>query len=336
MHKDKKIKVLFVRPYNSSFIERDFEILEKHFDIKLLELRSNKKKLSEKLKILVKIFKYLLWADITFSWFADIHTFRIIKISKIIGRKSIVVIGGYEVAEIPEISYGGMVNSKSASIVKYILNNADVILTVDEGLKIDAIRSSGILRDNILTIPTGYDHEQFRPKGEKENLIITVASVDNWERARLKGVDIFVESAKFLPDFKFIVIGIEGDALKKLKTISPPNLNYIMKLPQEKIIAYYQKAKIYCQLSMREGLPNALCEAMLCECIPVGSDVQGVRTAIGDAGFLVPYGDVEATAETIIEALKSNKGKDARERIIHMFPEEKREKELVNIIKEVL
>ena len=42
---------------------------------------------------------------------------------------------------------------------------------------------------------------------------------------------------------------------------------------------------------MREGLPNALCEAMLCECVPVGTDVQGIRTAMGDAGFYVPYGD---------------------------------------------
>ena len=34
-------------------------------------------------------------------------------------------------------------------------------------------------------------------------------------------------------------------------------------MPQEKLIPYYQKAKVYCQLSMREGLPNALCEALL-------------------------------------------------------------------------
>lgn len=336
MNIDKKIKILFVRPYNSSFIQMDYELLEKHFDIKLLELGSNKKKLYEKIKILVKIFKYVLWADITFSWFADIHAYWAVILSKIFLTKSIVIVGGYEVAKLPEINYGGMLNPKSASIVKYILNNADMILTVDEGLKIDAIRNFDIIGDNILTIPTGYDHEQFRPNGEKENIIITVASGDDWERARLKGLDIFVESAKLLPDFIFIVIGIEGDALKKLKTISPPNVDYIMKLPQEKIIPYYQKAKVYCQLSMREGLPNALCEAMLCECIPVGSDVQGVRTAIGDAGFLVPHGDAEATAAAIKKALISEKGKEARERIKRLFPIERREKELIHTIKGVL
>jgi len=37
-------------------------------------------------------------------------------------------------------------------------------------------------------------------------------------------------------------------------------------VPDEELIKYYQKAKVY-QLSEYEGLPNALCEAMLCECL---------------------------------------------------------------------
>ena len=41
-----------------------------------------------------------------------------------------------------------------------------------------------------------------------------------------------------------------------------------------------------------ERLPNALhCEAMLCECVPVGTRYCGIPTAIGDTGLYVPYGD---------------------------------------------
>jgi len=48
---------------------------------------------------------------------------------------------------------------------------------------------------------------------------------------------------------------------------------------------------------------------MLCECVPIGTEYCGIPVAKGDTGFYVPYGDVEATAEAIKKALKSNKGK---------------------------
>jgi len=50
----------------------------------------------------------------------------------------------------------------------------------------------------------------------------------------------------------------------------------------------------------------------------------------------VLYGDPKATAEAIREALKSDKGKVARERIKTMFPIERRERELVRAINEIL
>ena len=59
----------------------------------------------------------------------------------------------------------------------------------------------------------------------------------------------------------------------------------------------------------------------------------GIITVTGDTGYYVPYGDPEATAEAIRCALAdTEKGKLARERIIKLFPLERREKALVEII----
>ena len=274
----------------------------------------------------------VLWADITFSWFADTHAFWAVRLSKIFRKKSVAIVGGYEVAKVPEIGYGALLNPRSTRIVKYVLENADRVLTVDDSLKKDAIKNLSVTGKNIQTVPTGYDYEKFKPEGEKENLVLTVSVGDSWERVRLKGLDTFVKSAEFLSDVRFLVIGIQGGALKKLQDFASPNVEFLGSLLQDELIPYYQRAKVYCQLSMREGLPNAVCETMLCECVPVGTDVQGVRTAIGDAGSYVPYGDVEATVEAIKKALKSDNGKAARERIQKMFPIERREKELLRII----
>ncbi len=53
------------------------------------------------LKILIETLKGVLWSGVTFSWFADVHAFAAVLVSKLFKRKSIVVVGGYEVAKVP-------------------------------------------------------------------------------------------------------------------------------------------------------------------------------------------------------------------------------------------
>ncbi|MBK7697247.1 MAG: glycosyltransferase [Saprospiraceae bacterium] len=47
----------------------------------------------------------------------------------------------------------------------------------------------------------------------------------------------------------------------------------------------YTKHKIFAIPSMTEGLPNTLCEAMLCGCIPVGSNIEVIAHIINDTGL---------------------------------------------------
>jgi glycosyltransferase involved in cell wall biosynthesis len=68
----------------------------------------------------------------------------------------------------------------------------------------------------------------------------------------------------------------------------------------------------------------------------VGTRCNGIPLAIGDTGFYVPYGDVQATVEAIRKAINSDKGKEARERIKSLFPLERRERELVAEVEELL
>ena len=69
----------------------------------------------------------------------------------------------------------------------------------------------------------------------------------------------------------------------------------------------------------------------------MGTDRNGITTAIGDTGFFVPYADAKATAKAIADALKapSIKGQNARKRIQELFPEERSERGLFQAIDEV-
>ena len=337
MHEKEKTKILFISNVPiTDFVKSDLEILKKNFDVRVVDFISNVRRPKDTIEAMFNLIKGILWSDIAFSWFADIHAFWALRLSKLFKKKSIVIVGGFEVANVPEINYGLMRSKKSARKVKYVLKNADRVLTVDDSLKLEAINDARVDGENIITVPTGYDSNKWKFDGEKEDLVITACVGNSWNRARLKGLDTFVKSAKFLTNAKFLMVGIRGDALKKLQDIAPSNVEFIDPLSQDELMLYYQKAKVYCQLSMREGLPNALCEAMLCECAPVGTERGGIPTAIGDTGFYVPYGDPKATAEVIKEAVRSEKGKEARERIKKMFPIEKREKELKEVINNIL
>jgi glycosyltransferase involved in cell wall biosynthesis len=247
-----------------------------------------------------------------------------------------VVIGGFEVANIPERKFGLLASSLTAWIPKLVLRYADKILVVDASLKRDAIRYTGINRQDILVVPTGYDFQKFSSAGIKRDIVLTVGGV-SYENLWRKGFETFVRAAQYLPDLKFIVIGkFQDESINYLKSIAPPNVEFVGYKPEAELIKYYQRAKVYCQLSRHEGLPNALCEAMLCECVPVGARYYGIPTAIGDAGFYVPYGDVKATAEAIKNALRSNKGRAARARIKRLFSMGRRERKLLEVFREVV
>lgn len=219
--------------------------------------------------------------------------------------------------------------------MKYIYKNIDEILVVDENLKEDIIKNAKIDGENISYLPTGHDRSYWKLKEKKENIVLTVAGANNIKRAKLKGLDTFVRAAAEFKNIKFIIIGAEKEARFFLENEKSENVTVLGFLNQDEILNYYQKSKVFCLLSYREGLPTVMCEAMLCECIPVGTHVQGIKSAMGDVGFYCDFKDVKSTVEAIKKGLKAPDyiGKRARERIITMYPKEKREKGLIQIIK---
>jgi len=314
----------------SSFIKRDYDIISRVHEIETINFFSP--------GVPIRLMRAIVKCDLSLIWFAGGHAAVTVLLSKILGKKSIIIVGGFDVARVPEINYGRFTQSwVKKFLTKFALQYANKVLVVDPSLKDDAIKNAGIVGHNIDYLPTGFDYERFKPGKSKENLAITVGYPSHSVIKR-KGFDTFVQAAALLPDTRFLIIGKAlDDSVDLLKISAPPNLEFTGAVTEEQLLAYYQRAKVYCQLSAYEGLPNALCEAMLCECIPVGTDRNGITTAMGDTGFFVPYADAKATAKAISDALKapSIKGQNARKRIRELFPEVRREKGLLQVIDEV-
>jgi len=326
----RKIKILFVYLHLSSFVKADFEILQRHF-----EVTTHQWTRTRDIKNVLRVIWHILRTDLSFIWFADIHATRVVFLSNLFRKKTMVVIGGYEVANVPEINYGLMLYPKSARRVKYVLENADEVLAVSEFNKNEILNYTKL--ENIELVYNGIDSNKFKPAGKKEDIVITVAHTISDSTIKIKGLETFIKSAKYLQNVKFLLVGRYLDSsIEQLKAIASSNVEFIGLVQNEELINLYQKAKVYCQISYRESFGMALAEAMLCECAPVVTDRGAMPEVVGDTGFYVPYGDPEQTAQKIEEALRSDKGKAARARIKTLFPLEKREEKLVKILNALL
>lgn len=332
----RKVRVLVVRSHDAPMISVDIDLLRRNNEVRVVDAPLVKHRPIQSAVTIARLALLAAWADVLFVWFADLHAYVAVRLGRLLSRPSVVVLGGYEVANNPEIGYGLLADPTMAPYVEDILRNADRILAVDDGLLRDGERHLNERLPTWRVVPTGYDLVRFSPSGAKEDMVLTVFGGDDIGRARLKGVDTFVEAASRLPALKFVVIGVHGKAEAWLRQKASPNVELMPPIAQEQLIEYFCRAKVYAQLSLREGLPNAVCESMLCECVPVGTPVQGIETAMGPVGFYTPVGDPDACADAIGRAMVSGQGPAARERIATLFPLEKRATRLLALIDEVV
>lgn len=327
-----KVRICFVGDLSLSFVKRDYEILEKHFGVDVVQ--PPKKRDLSWLKYILTLAGNIFQSDLSFCWFAGWHSGFAIFFSKLFRKKSIVVAGGFDVADVPEINYGAFTNFKEKLPSRYVLKNSDLIVSVSKSNQrelLEKIRP----RENVL-IYNGIPLEEFAARNsDKEAIAITVGTV-KWSNLRRKGIETFVKTAQYLPNTPFIVVGKFGDdSIAYLKSIATSNVEFTDFVPDEELLEYYQKAKVYCQLSHYESFGVAPAEAMLCKCIPVVTGRFALPEIVGDTGFYVEYGDEKATAEAIKKALDApdDLGERASQRIKEMFPMERREKEIVKIVR---
>lgn len=327
-------RILFIAPWSgSSFIEQDVHILKRHFVVSKVTLTAQ-----QLLRQLAFLFVAILSrkVDGVFIWFVYYWASPIVLVSKLAGVRTVLVPSGIDIASNPEIDYGHMRFLKDRIMVRFALNHCDMVLPVSFFVEKEVLRYARPKKMKV--VHNGIDLEKFRPSQSqsRENLVITVGTVSEMN-LKYKRFDLFVESAKYLPEVKFVLIGAHHNgSVKYLQSKAPPNVAFpgFVSFPQ--LVEYYGRAKAYLQLSHAEAFGCALAEAMACECVPLVVERGSLPEVVGNTGFYAPYDDPKGIAETLKEALDSDKGRMARERISNFFSLERRENELLHALTEVL
>ncbi len=271
----------------SSFVKKDFEILQQKYKVEKYQY-SNSKSLTSHFKEQVKLFFFLI-NNISkttkyYIWFADYHSLLPVLFAKLFKKESYIVLGGYDVTNIPELNYG-FSNKKIRKMFNYFsIKYATQNLAVSEYVKNQALKID--FKANIKLVYNIFDPMLFNYKKDiTKDTILTVGLIDSNMRVRLKGIDLFIEAAKKLEDKKFVIVGISKNIQKQMGYI-PGNLEMYESIEHKHLSEFYQKAFVYCQFSMVESFALSLVEAMACGCVPVITNNGALPEVIGNFGFI--------------------------------------------------
>jgi len=353
-------KILFIKPANYSFALNDQKILEKHFRVKTFLIAKKDAGLHFIWRILNLVTFIIInfWkTKVMLTWFADYHAAIMVFMGKILGIKVVIIAGGQEAVCYPELKKGVYYKKFRGAFVKFALRHADLILPNHESLiyhenfYYDLLgKKDGMkfyvpgLKTKITVIPNGIETDKFYREysiQKDSKTILTVGTMNSIYDFINKGYDLFIDMARRNSDLNFIMVGLKKQFVPWIKENYPfsdiTNLTTIYSFcPYEVLFESYNKAQVFVQASITEGMPNTLCEAMLCECTPVGSNVNGIPDAIGNTGIIIKNRDVAELESSVRKALTLNSGKDAAMRIRENFSFDLREQKMMSAMQDLM
>lgn len=267
-------------------------------------------------------------ADVVVGWFASWHTALALQLAKLRGVPSLLIFGGFDTANMPEIGYG----SQRGGIRKRLVHQTVALAT---RLVTNSDYSLGEIRENT-TIDPGrvrvVHHgipDRFPEAASahsRERMALTVGAVYSVNMAR-KGHGPFIEAAQELPDVEFVLAGEWWDETgQKLADSALPNVKVTGRLSDEDLDELFRTAAVYVQASLQEGFGMSLAEAMLAGAVPVVTKAGAMPEVVGDTGVVIGESSASAVATGIREALAlgPEAGHAARERIRTEFTYERR------------
>jgi len=222
------------------------------------------------------------------------------------------------------------------SHVMYALQNANAVTTNASEL---AKKAKAFIDREIHLIPNGIDTEHFKPVGRNE-ILAEALGVESrrskvigfvGEMREKKGLATFLtgyaQTYKRMPTTLLIVGEIREGEDKKLFDefqLSNPENQIIVTghVPHKDLPAYYSLMDVFIHPSLRDGMPNAVLEAMACGVPVIATPVGGVLDVLEDGlnGRTIPVNDAEMLAKVTEELLNNPEqctrlSKKAREKI---------------------
>ncbi|MEA2362801.1 MAG: hypothetical protein QOD71_1946 [Thermoleophilaceae bacterium] len=325
------MRLLYVHSRKASFVAIDRDILAERFEIEDLYQPG-------RLPNPVKVVGGVLRADVVFGWFASWHTFFPIALAWLLRKPSVLIVGGFDTADMPDIGYGYQQGGLRRWASRWIMRRAGRLITNSRYSAAEIESNTPIPPSRVTVVHHGVPDPFGDAVPEKERLALTVGAIDRGTLVQ-KGQLPFVEAARELPDVRFVFAGKWlDDAVEELRAVAPPNVEFTGWLSDDELRGLYRRAGVYVQASLHEGFGLAVAEAMLAGCVPVVMNVTAMPEVVGNAGVLIESQRPEDVAAGVRQALAlgPDANRSARERILTTFPMESRRDGILRVVDEAL
>jgi glycosyltransferase involved in cell wall biosynthesis len=321
-------RILFIHNSLTEFVRLDLEALRKHYDV------------TEHYEKSVYINPAVLWRqvrehDLVFGWFASWHTFLPLLMASIKHKPSVLIVGGYDVAKMPEIGYGHQRGGLKRWVSRRTMRFASRLITNSVYSRDEAIKNAAVPREQIRACYHGVP-DQFGslPSGPRARMALTVGNVDR-DNLQRKGHEPFVRAAALLPDVNFVLVGNwKDDAIDHLQSIATPNVTFAGRVTNDALLNYYRQAAVYVQPSLHEGFGLSVAEAMLAGCVPVTTGAGALSEVTGECGLRLDSPEPATIAHGVQTALAFPEAARAaiRARILEEFPMSRRREQLRQLV----
>lgn len=294
-------------------------------------------------------FSEIPWnCDLYYSWWASGSIVPLF-IARLKRKPIIVVAGGNECMlyrdSLSNRPKGYLATSWYKKLaVRLTIKFSTKLLIVSEFMREDINKFGG---KKAIKVYNAIDTEKFSPSNKIRTEITSIFTLDH-DVVELKRGYFLLNSIpmilKEFPEQIFTIIGRFGDAYANLLRLCKElgierNIRFIDNIPNNQIIEWLCRSKIYIQLSDTETFGMAIAEAMSCQTPVVVSTQGAIPEVVGNCGIFVNHNDHKAIAAGIISLLKKSEeerhelGFKARERIVENFSVERRKKSIYDILK---
>jgi glycosyltransferase involved in cell wall biosynthesis len=230
----------------------------------------------------------------------------------------------------------------SKNLKRRVIKNCDKITVVSRAMK-NAVLEQGAAEEKVSVMPMGVDLQNlFTPDSSAERSLSEVLFVGRF--VEKKGLHILIDAMPEIiekhPVTALTVAGagpLEEKIKKQVKSRGISNkVRFLGMVSQADLPVLYRRAAlsvfpfVVAEGGDQEGLGLVVVEAMGCGCPVVASDLPAVRDTVEheNTGFLVPPGDKDELAGTVIRVLNSpglmsSITAEARQSVVKRFDWEK-------------
>jgi len=321
-----KEQLILILPTRSTFMLLDEELLKPDYRVRMVHLGQEGSK-TQYLQVILRSLHVILRAREArkvLVWFADYHAAAAVLLAGLTHKKSIVFIAGYDAVKYPEFRYGIYTSRLRGFCARFALKHCSLVVACHQ-----ALLSSSNTYYNPAGHPEGIqnmvpglktpasvlhfavrDLEQTDLGRPRLRQILTVGTTPRFQDFYNKGYDLLVDVARRRTDLKFVFVGLRDCWMPDLNRLygidKLANVRIHPSLPHADLLALMRSSAVYAQPSISEGMPNALMEAMHMGCVPVGSNVAGIPTVIGQHGFVFDKRDPQTLESALDQALNSD------------------------------